>query len=327
MLRNRYYIGYVTWRGVEHDGTHEPLIDKATFDKVQAVLDSHATEGVRQRRHLHYLNGTVRCARCDSRLLYMLVKGNGGYYEYFVCSGRHTGRNTCDLPYLPVYRVEQAVLDAWHGEQAAWQAEGLPQIEQGLVDQLHAVQAEADTERSLHQRQISKIKRERFKWAEKAMEGVVPADIARDKQQQLARQLATLENQTRQITQSNASQEEILRGTITLITTCASAYTDGGAQLRRTYNQAWFTKITLDAKYDDVTTETEHTDLIDALHRSTQALHQTSTSQADATPQTKKGESVSSRLLSHASGSIRNPLVELRGCEPLTRWLPVSRWR
>lgn len=31
MLINRFYTGKVTWRGVEHPGTHEPLIDEETF--------------------------------------------------------------------------------------------------------------------------------------------------------------------------------------------------------------------------------------------------------------------------------------------------------
>jgi hypothetical protein len=207
----------------------------------------------------------------------------------------------------------------WRGEQASWLAEGLPQIEHGLVDQLRAVQAEATRERSLHEQQIHKIKRERLKWAEKAMEGVVPADIARDKQQQLARQLAALEERSRQITTSSASQEEILRGTIALITDCASAYVSGGLQLRRTYNQAWFSKITVDAEHDDLAAEAEHTDLIESLHLSARALTEASVAEQSVTPlHTKPGESLSSRLVSYADGSIKNPLVELRGFEPLT---------
>jgi hypothetical protein len=36
---------------------------------------------------------------------------------------------------------------------------------------------------------IHAVKRKRLKWAEKAMDGVVPDDIARDQQQKLAGQL------------------------------------------------------------------------------------------------------------------------------------------
>jgi hypothetical protein len=59
------------------------------------------------------------------------------------------------------------------------------------VPRLRAVQAEVAHERSLHEQQIHRIRRDRLKWAEKALEGVVP---------------------DRQISESNASQEEILHG-------------------------------------------------------------------------------------------------------------------
>jgi site-specific DNA recombinase len=39
LLRNRYYIGFVTWRGVEYAGKHPALVDAETFEQVQRVLD------------------------------------------------------------------------------------------------------------------------------------------------------------------------------------------------------------------------------------------------------------------------------------------------
>jgi len=51
ILRNRYYLGYVTWRGVEYDGNHEALIDRETFERVQTVLDSHNQAGTHLRKH------------------------------------------------------------------------------------------------------------------------------------------------------------------------------------------------------------------------------------------------------------------------------------
>jgi len=64
MLRDRYYIGYVTYKGVEYQGRHEPLVTEELFDRAQRVLDSHAGSGTRQRTHHHYLKGVVWCARC-----------------------------------------------------------------------------------------------------------------------------------------------------------------------------------------------------------------------------------------------------------------------
>jgi Resolvase, N terminal domain/Recombinase len=38
LLGDRYYLGYVTYKGDEHQGRHEPLIDEALFERAQRVL-------------------------------------------------------------------------------------------------------------------------------------------------------------------------------------------------------------------------------------------------------------------------------------------------
>src|SRR5581483_3874734 len=73
MLANRYYVGRVSFRGVEYEGRHQPLIDQLLFERVQAVLRSHAN-GEKQREHRHYLKSTVFCGQCGSRLCLMKVK-------------------------------------------------------------------------------------------------------------------------------------------------------------------------------------------------------------------------------------------------------------
>ena len=42
LLRNRFFIGEVVYRGEVHRGEHEPILDRALFDAVQAKLASNA---------------------------------------------------------------------------------------------------------------------------------------------------------------------------------------------------------------------------------------------------------------------------------------------
>ena len=88
MLRNRFYVGEVKYKGQWYPGRHEPLISGELFDRVQRILDSHSGAGVRKRRHDHYLKGVFRCKRCGSRMIYALVKER---YEYFYCAGERRG--------------------------------------------------------------------------------------------------------------------------------------------------------------------------------------------------------------------------------------------
>jgi site-specific DNA recombinase len=61
ILRDRYYLGYVTYKDQEYPGRHEPLVSVELFDQVQEMLTARGGTGTRERIHHHYLKGTVWC--------------------------------------------------------------------------------------------------------------------------------------------------------------------------------------------------------------------------------------------------------------------------
>jgi DNA invertase Pin-like site-specific DNA recombinase len=109
MLRDRYYIGEVPYKGQWYPGRHEPLISEALFETVQRVLDSHSGAGVRTRKHNHYLRGLFCCARCGHRMIMLRAKGNGGVYYYYYCHG--TKLMGCTQPYVPMEDLEKELLN------------------------------------------------------------------------------------------------------------------------------------------------------------------------------------------------------------------------
>ncbi|MGH3708411.1 MAG: recombinase family protein, partial [Pseudonocardiaceae bacterium] len=98
ILSDRYYLGYITYQGIEHKGRHQPLISEELFERVQRVLATNAHSGLRRRVHHHPLKGLLWCARCKKRFVLSHNTGNGGTYLYLFCMGRKT--HTCDIPYL-----------------------------------------------------------------------------------------------------------------------------------------------------------------------------------------------------------------------------------
>jgi site-specific DNA recombinase len=102
LLRNPYYVGIVVYRGRRVIGRHEPLIDRATYDQVQAVLAAHSVAGDRPSKHEHYLRGSLYCAGCGGRLLYTKNRGKGGLYEYFSCINRYSRGYGRSLPHRPL---------------------------------------------------------------------------------------------------------------------------------------------------------------------------------------------------------------------------------
>lgn len=113
MLRDRYYLGYITYHGEELPRQHEPLVDPHLFDRVQAVLDARVTSGERRRVHHHYLKGTLYCGHCHQAsntgrmIIQHTVTRRRDEYTYFFCRNRQQG--TCPAPYANVAVAEHAV--------------------------------------------------------------------------------------------------------------------------------------------------------------------------------------------------------------------------
>jgi len=117
MLSDRYYLGCIVYKGEVYAGRHEAIIDQALFDRVQDVIEFRSKSGQRDRVLQHYLKGALYCDRCErnertSRLIYTEATNRwGNRYGYFLCRGRQDG--DCDLPYLRVDTVEQAIVDEY----------------------------------------------------------------------------------------------------------------------------------------------------------------------------------------------------------------------
>ena len=137
MLKNRFYIGFFRWQGVEYKGHHDRLIDFSLFQRVQDVF-SGRNKGKR-REHDFAFAGLLSCAHDGCTITSELHKGK---YVYYRCS---YGRGKCDLPYMPepvlseklgtilkdIYvpdHVVRAVVDCMSGDQGRAEAQREAQV-------------------------------------------------------------------------------------------------------------------------------------------------------------------------------------------------------
>ncbi len=112
ILHNRYYIGVITYSGVEYEGEHQRLIDDETFEVVQALLAARDLNKDKRRKRPHPLKGNLFCARCGRRMgISAPTNRYGNTYPYFYCLGRQKDTSSCDQPYVPVQELEEAAAD------------------------------------------------------------------------------------------------------------------------------------------------------------------------------------------------------------------------
>jgi site-specific DNA recombinase len=114
LLRDPYYIGYITYQGDLIQGRHERLISDDLFDRVQKVMGDRSGSGVRQWRHHHYLKGSLWCSQChdegvESRMIMQRTIARGGEYVYFFCKRKQ--KHLCDSRFVQTDAVEYAVLE------------------------------------------------------------------------------------------------------------------------------------------------------------------------------------------------------------------------
>ncbi len=114
ILRNRVYMGEISFRGTYHPSPHQPLVDPVLFQRAQEILNERS-KGASQRRSnqsAYLLTGRVRCAHCGKYYLGAAAHGNGGRYSYYVCFSRQRyGRKSCQADRLPAKQLEDAILN------------------------------------------------------------------------------------------------------------------------------------------------------------------------------------------------------------------------
>ncbi len=84
LLRNRLYIGEVVYRGAVHRGEHEPIVDRALFDAVQAKLaPARSARRLRLKASPAILTGRIFDDR-GNRMTPTHTNKHGARYRYYV---------------------------------------------------------------------------------------------------------------------------------------------------------------------------------------------------------------------------------------------------
>jgi DNA invertase Pin-like site-specific DNA recombinase len=113
ILRNRVYIGEAVHKGQSYPGEHEPIVDRAIWDRVHEVLASNAKRRGNEARARTPapLRGQIRCTHCSAAMSPSHTRRRGRLYRYYVCLGAsRRGHDTCPLRSIAASEVEGLVL-------------------------------------------------------------------------------------------------------------------------------------------------------------------------------------------------------------------------
>jgi site-specific DNA recombinase len=326
MLHNRYYIGYVTYKGVKYTGKHPPLVSRELFEQVQRVSRLHDKAGERRRVHHHYLKGSLACARCGSRMSVARANGHGGTYDYFFCLNR-MGRGGCYSRYVPVDKVEDWICDYYAVVQL--EPERLDGIRTELLKELEEERRRAAREVKRQSARLKKLVNERQKLLDAYYVGAVPLDVFSGEQARIQRGIDHA-NEVMMVRDYNVKQvEQTITEALELAADWGRAYKEASPQVRRQINQAFYRCFLIDfsgvagAVITDDLAGILTEDLIKRFERQGEPLPEPAGEPVKALPAPLYARRPSP--LFSAVGSSKSSLVDLRGIEPLTSCLPSKR--
>ncbi len=247
ILRDRYYVGYVTYDGIEYEGRHEALVTEQVFEQVQCILDAHSGCGTREHTHNHYLKGLLWCARCKHRMLMQrtAARNGEGYYYYFFCSGQRKG--LCDLPYIPVEVLEEAVV-RYYGQVLATTPEGLAELRAGIDEALDSDHGLSDDMREQLGKRLDGLDKKESYFLDLAAEEGWPKDKLRSKIDAIRQERADIQRTIERADQRLDLSRQIMYDALTLLAEPQAAYERGSETVRSLLNKAFFTRLYVDGE-------------------------------------------------------------------------------
>ena len=325
VLRDRYYLGYVNYKGVEYAGRHEPLVTEDLFERVNRLLNAKSCSGERERVHQHYLKGSVWCGEChkhsrESRLIVQRAVGRrGGEYFYFFCRGRQ--RSFCQAPYISYEGIEDAVASNY--QTVRFTAQFQERV-RGILGRTLADEQGAN--RLLRQQlnvQLARLDRQEENLLDLASDAALPKDKLRSRLSQLQRERERLQDQLERTSDQLEVGAALLDAALKLLDNPYELYRQAGPAGRRLLNQAIFLKLYVDAyEVTDAKLASPFAELLGAQRQLGQVgYHRGNGTEAE----TSDDRAILLVTALSGGGSSKKAMVDLRGLEPLTSSMPWRR--
>ena len=247
MLRDRYYLGEVAYKGETYPGRHERLIDEDLFAQVQELMTERGYAAERRKRHDHYLKGTVWCGQCrleqhvNRRMILMRTTGRHGNadYGYFFCRGVQD--HVCDAPYSSIDRVEDAVAEHYKSIRLspAFVTAVRNHIEAALNDQVAAQQL---LRKNLDD-QLAQLSTNEDNLLDLAADSSLPQERIRQRLREIARDRQRITEQLSQVHGDLSSGRAFLDAHLNLLENPYELYLHASEATRRKLNQAIFAHV------------------------------------------------------------------------------------
>ncbi len=241
ILRDRCYLGEVEYGGQWYPGKHEPLVDRATWDRVQVLLG-----GKTYRSHeLTYAGGLIRCGHCGNLITgeQVVKPSTGKRYVYYRCTMYKLA------PGHPQVRLNEAKLD----EQVLAVFRSIKQpdtvrdwFSNALREWSKRERAEASTQSDVSQREITQLQQQQDRLLNLRLLDEIDADTFARKSTEIRDKLAAASLRVEAANRDRGEQAELAIRVFELSQALVEKWLSADYAAKRQLLEIVFSNFTLD---------------------------------------------------------------------------------
>ncbi|WJX99924.1 zinc ribbon domain-containing protein [Curtobacterium sp. 458] len=275
-------------------------------------------------RTFHFLRGLLYCAECreagrDSRLVYSQNTGNGGTYEYYVCTAKQRG--LCTMRTVRLDEAEAAVARAVASQRfpETELADIRDEVRRALVDMQAADIEEKDALRA----RLRTLEEQEDRLVELAAEGTIASSKLRDRLESVTMQKGAIAESLARTGSRIQRGADMVFAYVDLLDDPAELYESIVDSAKRDLLGAFFDRIDVLVSDDDLRISPQRTEINEALHE-WKSQHSFN-SQPETFEETRRASRISAEgspadlnRLTQSKGLNKPVLVGLTGFEPAT---------
>ncbi len=232
ILSDPLYHGSFLWKGEVHRGTHEPIVSRELFDRVQAIRTKRVRfhPAAKALKPFAYRR-TLICATCGGAVTAELQKG----HTYYRCSRKSKRVERCFEPYVREEALDTQIVELLlpYSLNPVWAAEILSKIEEERRCATDGAQAQI----AENCRKIDTLNASLLTLQDGLVDALFDPDYVRTKRAALMETRRTLETKNDELSADAASWLEPFRDFVstaqTIGETCSHGTKETRAQLVR----------------------------------------------------------------------------------------------
>ncbi len=206
VLKDRSYIGEIRYRNAWYSGKQEPIVDRATWNRVQSLRGI----GNNQSHTITYAAGLMQCGHCGHQITGEVkskqTKGGERSYSYYFCTHYRTaGHPKARVTELELDRQMLAIFDKMRIDDPAVQ----DWFRAVLASQTRDAQSDSAAQRGKLQRQAMLLVAQQDRLLNLHLAGTIDDEVFAGKHTELRDRLASIKLQLDAVDRSHDEMSEL----------------------------------------------------------------------------------------------------------------------